>query len=270
MDGREVLSLHDGPIISNISLINKAFSELGEILHYDLIVDYLRINWAYGSGLSEEEAKKILDIALKAGFYYESVDEQHYRRKNVELKSLDPLYEELELTCTPFKLKKRNREYSRVDLNKDSRFTVMDTEEGDAYVLLSRWNLLNDLAVRLFVQKKIMGITYYEASKLIKQHYEINDPEAFFFPHFDHRFKVTKSGKISLKDYETSQIKPYTREVTDFVKEEVARHVPEIVSFLKGHEGQFIKIRRLIANFFEIEAHKQEFGAYFQALNDQM
>lgn len=262
--------MKNGPVISNISLINKAFLELGSPLHYKLIVDYLRINWNLGKGIIEKEAMDILEIALNAGFYYEEVEEQHYSRKHLLASDLDMLYQELKDTKVPIKLNQRKPLYNIRDVNSDVRFIVMVTEVNDTYILLSEWNLLNDLGLRLFIRERLHNISLFEAVSWIKRYYEITDINALFFPHFDHRFVVTRNGKVSLKSYDESQIQMFSVEVTTFIREEVARYTPKLLMYLKNRYGEEIKIRTLVNVVFGIEAHSPKFTAYFAAVKDHL
>lgn len=262
--------MKNGPVVSNISLINKAFLELGSPLHYKLIVDYLRINWEHGKGLPEGEAKDILNIALNAKYYYEEVEEQHFQRKQAFNTVLDDLYKELKHSKVPIKQHPRKPAYKMTDLYSDPRFTIMVTEENDTYILLSEWNLLNDLVLRLFIKEKIVNISIFEALQLIKQRYQITDRNALFFPHFDHRFTVTRNGKVSLKSYDESQLQTYSIEVTSYIREEVARRTPKLVSLVKEEYGEEVKIRTLIRMAFHIEAHTPKFPAYFVAVKEHL
>ncbi len=262
--------MKNGPVISNISLINKAFSEIGSPLHYKLIVDYLRINWDLGRGIVEKEASRILDYALNAGFYYEEVEEQHFQRKQSYSNNLDGLYKELKQTKVPIRQNQKKPIYNIKDLYSDARFTIMVTENNDTYILLSEWNLLNDLALRLFIREQLTNIHLFQAAQKIKQHYQITDLNALFFPHFDHRFTVTKSGKVSLKSYDVSQIQTYSIDVTKYIREEVARFTPKLLSYLKERYGEEVKIRSLVNAVFGIEAHTPKFTAYFAAVKDHL
>lgn len=262
--------MRNGPVVSNISLINKAFLELGSPLHYKLIVDYLRVNWDHGKGIKEEEAKKFLDLALEAKYYYEEVEEQHYQRKQTYCSDLDPLYEKLKREKIPFKYNSKTTTYKFRDLNSDSRFTIMTTKTNEYYVLLSEWNLLNELAVRLFVKEKIKNISIFEAVQLIKKYYDITDENALFLPHFDHRFIIDKNGKVSLRSYDDKLIQNYTVEITDFIREEVARLTPKMLDILEEHYGNEVKIRSLINSVFKIETHTPKFSAYFVAVKEHL
>lgn len=262
--------MKNGPVISNISLINKALLELGSPLHYKLFVDYLRINWNLGKGIKEKEAIDILNIALNAGFYYEEVEEQHYCRKQLHSSNLDKLYQELKDTKVPIKQNQKKPLYNLRDVNIDVRFTVMVTEVNDTYILLSEWNLLNDLGLRLFIREHLHNIPIFEAVSMIKRYYDITDSYALFFPHFDHRFIVSRNGKVSLKSYDESQIQIYSNEVTNFIREEVARYTPKLLMYLKNRYGEEIKIRTLVNEVFGIEAHTPKFTAYFAAVKDHL
>ncbi|WP_423798182.1 sigma factor-like helix-turn-helix DNA-binding protein [Neobacillus sp. SAB-20_R2A] len=262
--------MKNGPVISNISLINKAFSELGSPLHYKLIVDYLRVNWDFGKGIIEAEAKKILNYALDAGFYYEEVKEQHFQRKQFSVANLDSLYDQLKYQKVPVKQNGKNPLYNLKDLYSDPRFTIMVTETNDTYILLSEWNLLNDLAIKLFIEEHLEKIPFFDALQRVKEHFQISDPNALFFPHFDSRFVVTKSGKVSLKSYDESQIVTYSIEITDFIREEVARRSPKILAYLKERYGEPLKIHELIKTVFQIEAHAPKFPAYYTAVKEHL
>lgn len=262
--------MKNGPVISNISLINKAFLEIGSPLHYKLIVDYLRINWDHGKGISEAEAQNILNIALNAKYYYEEVEEQHFQRKQFHCSDLDVLYDELKQTKVPVKQNTRKPLYKMTDLYTDPRFTIMVTEASETYILLSEWNLINDLAIRLFIKEEIHTTSIFEVVQLIKERYQITDRNALFLPHFDHRFIVTKKGMVSLKSYDESQIQTYTIEVTTYIREEVARRTPKLLSILEDHYGEEVKIRTLIKSVFNIEAHTPKFGAYFVAIKEYL
>lgn len=234
------------------------------------MVDYLRVNWTNGTGISEEEAKYKLNMALNAGYYYEEVEEQHYQRKQMYCDDLNELYDKLCHTKVPIKQNLKKPLYQVNDLYKDPRFTVMETENGDKYILLSEWNLLNDLAVRLFVKEHIENIPVFEAIKMIKQHYQITDSNAFFFPHFDSRFTVRNNGKVSLKSYDDSHIYSFTTEVTHYIREEVARSTPKLISYLKEKYGEDVKIRSLIKAVFNIEVHYPKFSAYFLSVKEHL
>lgn len=84
--------MKNGPVFSNITMINKCFSDLGTPLPYSMILDYLRMNWANGRGISEKEASKLLNIALNANYYYTEITPQHYQRKSQIMDELDTLH----------------------------------------------------------------------------------------------------------------------------------------------------------------------------------
>ncbi|WP_338472803.1 sigma-70 family RNA polymerase sigma factor [Niallia sp. XMNu-256] len=262
--------MKNGPVISNISLINKAFLEQGSPLHYRLIVDYLRVNWAHGAGTSEKDARYVLDVALNAGFYYEEVEEQHYQRKQSHCSHLDELYDTLFHSKVPMKQQLRNPLYQISNLFKDPRFTIMETEASEKYILLSEWNLINDLALQLFIKEHIENISIFEAVRVIKEHYQISDPNAFFFPHFDNRFTVKSNGKVSLKSYDESNLHSLSTEVTSYIREEVARSTPKLVTYLKNQYGEEVKIRSLIKAVFNIEVHYPKFPAYFLSVREHL
>jgi RNA polymerase primary sigma factor len=265
-----VLIMKNGPIFSNISMINKAFSHIGSPLHYKLIVDYMRVNWAHGRGLSEMDAKNFLDLAINAGYYYELTSDQHYQRKHQLIKDLDPLYIDLTMTKIPHKLNTRRSNYRLTDINRDERFSVITTENSENYILLNQWNLLNDLAIRLFIKKQLKNISIPEVTRLIKFTYRINDPHALFLPNIDYRFKMTAGGKVSLKDYDESVLQEFHVEVTPFIHEEVAKHTSQIINYLKEYSGETVKIREIIRVKFGIEVHLPKFSAYFESVKLQL
>ena len=43
--------MKNDPVFSNISMINKCFSDIGSPLPYSMILDYIRMNWANGRGI---------------------------------------------------------------------------------------------------------------------------------------------------------------------------------------------------------------------------
>ncbi|MEV5114449.1 hypothetical protein [Peribacillus frigoritolerans] len=103
---------------------------------------------------------------------------------------------------------------------------------------------------------------------MVKQHYQITDTNAFFFPHFDNRFIVKSNGKVALKSYDSSQIDSFSTEVTSYIREEVARNTPKLISYLKDQYGEEVKIRSLIKAVFNIEMHYPKFPAYFISVKD--
>lgn len=100
--------MKNGPIYSNISIINRAFRALGSPLHRDLIIDFVRTHWGNGRGLPLEEAQNLVKLALEAQFYYEKASEEdHFSRKEVYCKELDRLYYNMQINPYPYQYNSR-------------------------------------------------------------------------------------------------------------------------------------------------------------------
>ncbi|AKL94717.1 RNA polymerase, sigma 70 family subunit [Clostridium aceticum] len=263
--------MKNGPVFSNISMINRCFNELGSPLHYSLIIDYLRINWANGRGIHEEDAINYLNLALKAGHYYEEVERQHYQRRSMHFDKLHDLFDTLQTTCIPTQYLGRKSPYNLQEINMDPRFGVVTTDQNQTFILLSEWNLLNDLVVRFLNKQPLVKATILTITQLIKEEYQIEDSNAFFFPHIDNRFKVNKKGLVSLSElgYVNKEDK-IPSQITHFIREEVALCTPRILKLLASRLGEEVRIRDIIKSVFAIEVHQPSFSAYFEVVREHL
>lgn len=263
--------MKNGPVFSNITMINKCFSDIGSPLPYSMILDYLRMNWANGRGISEKEASTLLNLALNANYYYTEITPQHYQRKSQIMDELDSLYERLSETYIPINYNNKKMSFTLQKIYKDSRFSIITTDDGVNYILLSDWNLLNDLAIKLLNTQIIKQPTINKITQLIKDTFNIEDKNALFIPHIDNRFVMKKDGTVILSEFGYSSIDFDLKvEVTLFIREEIARTTPEILKILEGNIGIQLYIKDIIKEIYKLEIHRSAYPAYFEALKEYL
>ncbi|MFA9397876.1 MAG: sigma factor-like helix-turn-helix DNA-binding protein [Clostridiaceae bacterium] len=263
--------MKNGPVFSNITMINKCFSDTGSPLPYSMILDYLCMNWANGRGINKNDANKFLDFALNADYYYIEISPQHYQRRVELVVELDSLYENLKETYIPIKYNHKKAPFSLSKLYTDTRFSIITTDDNVNYILLSEWNLLNDLAVELLNNQLVKQPTINRITQLLKDNFDIEDKNALFIPHIDNRFILKKDGTITLSELGYSNIDFDLKvEITTFIREEIARTTAEIMKILKNNIGIQLHIRTIIKEIYKLEIHRSAYPAYFHALKEYL
>ncbi|OWZ84677.1 hypothetical protein [Natranaerobius trueperi] len=265
-----------GPVFSNISIINRAFCELGSPLPYDMLVEYVQVNWANGKGLDRKTSSEHVKTALSASFYFEEAFKGYYRKKEFQFKELDDLHDQLKETLVPQTFNStNNNKYQIKDIYLDPRFDVMEIENGSVdskYILLSEWELLNDLVIRIMAEDN-SNKTVKELTNQVKNKYEINNENALFIPQIDNRFTVTKD-LVSLSSSREQVIKElnddskFHVEVTPSIREQIAKKTHDIFSYITS--GTEVKIRNIVKNIFSLDVYKTNFPAYFQAVREHL
>jgi RNA polymerase primary sigma factor len=257
--------MKNGPIYSNISMINRAFRTLGSPLHRDLIIDFVRTHWGNGRGLPLEEAQNLVKLALEAQFYYEKASEEdHFSRKEVYCKELDRLYYDMQINPYPYQYNSRVINLTMIEIYLDPRFDTISSDDGIIYLVLSEWNLLNDLVYYYMVKNNIDKIPVSDIYRNILSKYSIDDPNAYFFPKIDPRFQVNRKQIVSLveKNYNEAFL---SVQVTDYIKEKVAMKIPIIKQFVMDSK-EAVKIRYIIKRIFNLQPHQPLFFPYFEAI----
>lgn len=263
--------MKNGPVFSNISMINKCFLDMGSPLPYSIILDYLCMNWANGRGIGKDEASNLLNHALNANYYYMETSPQHYQRKSQFISELDFLFKKLKETFIPVNYNNKKVAFTLQKIYSDTRFSVITTDDETNYILLSEWNLLNDLAIKLLNTQIVKQPTVPKITQLIKEKYNIEDKNALFIPHIDNRFIVKKDGMVVLSElgYSNSDFNLKV-EVTPFIKEEIARATPEIIKIFQNNIGIEIYLSSIIKEIYKLEIHKSAYPAYFEALKEYL
>jgi RNA polymerase primary sigma factor len=257
--------MKNGPIYSNISIINRAFRALGSPLHRDLIIDFVRTHWGNGRGLPLEEAQNLVKLALEAQFYYEKASEEdHFSRKEVYCKELDRLYYNMQINPYPYQYNSRIMNLTMSEIYLDPRFDTISSDDGIIYLVLSEWNLLNDLVYYYMVKNNIDKIPISDIYRNVLSKYSIDDPNAYFFPKIDPRFQVNRKQIVSLveKNYSEAFL---SVQVTDYIKEKVAMKIPIIKQFVMDSK-EAVKIRYIIKRIFNLQPHQPLFFPYFEAI----
>ncbi|MEJ9151134.1 sigma-70 family RNA polymerase sigma factor [Bacillus smithii] len=257
--------MKNGPVYSNISIINQAFRNLGSPLHRDLIIDFVRTHWGNGRGLPIEEAKELVKLPLEVQFYYEKTDEDdHFSRKEIHCEKLNHLYHNMKLNPYPQLYSRKTINVTMNEIYLDPRFDTIASDDGTIYLVLSEWNLLNDLIFRYMLKNNIDKISISEVYRNVLSKYSIDDPNAYFFPKIDPRFYVDRKQTVSLVEREyTESLVPI--QVTDYIKEKVAIHMPTIQKFVMNKK-EAVKIRHIIQHIFHLQPHHPLFSSYFKAI----
>lgn len=245
-------------------MINRAFRTLGSPLHRDLIVDFVRTHWGNGRGLPVEEARNFVKLPLEAQFYYKKTEEDdHFSRKEIYSEKLDRLYHSMQINPYP-QLYSRALQITMSDIYLDPRFDTISSEDGNIYIVLSKWNLLNDLVFRYMLKNHIDKIPVSDVYRSVLLKYSIDDPYAYFFPKIDPRFSVDRKQMVSL--VEKNDLDSFISiQITDYIKEKVALSIPTIKQFVMHKEG-FVKIRDVIRHVFQLQPHQALFSSYFAAI----
>jgi RNA polymerase primary sigma factor len=260
----------NGPVYSNISNINRAFRTFGSPLHFDLIVDYVRTNWENGRGTPLENAKNLVRLPLNAKFYFDTSEEDdHYIRKEFPSEKLNSLYHDLKLNPNPFLFSLKTISTSMKEIYLDPRFDTISTEDGAIHIILTEWNLLNDLVYRYMMSQNSCEFPVSDLYREVILKYEIDDPNAYFFPRIDTRFIVSRKNMVSLKFKEQVIDDLVSVQVTDYIRENVVIQLPLIRDYLIGHD-EAIKIRLIIQRFFSIQPHSTLFTTYFEAVKQSL
>jgi RNA polymerase primary sigma factor len=259
----------NGPVYSNISNINRAYGIFGSPLHVDLIIDYVRTHWENGRGTSLEDAQSKVKYPIEAQFYYSKAEEEdHYSRKIVACEKLNDLYNDMRWNPNPWLLSAKTIPVNIKEIYLDPRFDVVSSDEGKTYLILTDWNLLNDLVFRLLLKRNLKKIPIAEVYREVIMKYSIDDPNAYFFPKIDPRFKIGGGSTVSLASKEVYE-EPLSGQVTDYIKESVAIKLPEIKSYL-AEKDYSVKIREIIQKIFLIQPHFTLFTAYFEAVKQSL
>lgn len=261
--------MQNGPIYSNISNINRAFRIFGSPLHTDIIIDYVRTNWENGRGTSTENALNLVKYPLEAQFYYNKAEEEdHYLRRISICDKLDDLYKQMKWNPNPWLFSTKTAPVKLNEVYLDPRFDILSSDGGNIYLILTDWNLLNDLVFRFLVKNNINEIQIQEVYREVIMKYSIEDPSAYFFPKIDPRFKVNAKNTVSLLSRDLPDDKS-SGQVTEYIKENVAIKISIIKNYLADKEG-VIKIREIIQKFFLIQTHFSLFNAYFEAVKQSL
>ncbi|MFC4557303.1 sigma-70 family RNA polymerase sigma factor [Virgibacillus kekensis] len=259
--------MKNGPVYSNISIINRAFGTFGSPLHKDLIIDYVRTHWENGRGTSFEDAYNIVKYPLEAEFYYRKTEEQdHFSRKQALSEKLDELYSQLRMNPNPWIFSTKTVPVKLNEIYRDPRFDIVSSDGGKQYLILTEWNLLNDLVLRFMVKNGIKQTSIAEIFRDVIIKYEIDDREAYFFPKIDARFKVGRGNIVSLVTHEITE--DYSVHVTEYIMENVAIQIPMIKNYLL--DNGTTKIRTIIQDVFAIQPHFPLFTTYFEAIKKSL
>lgn len=260
--------MKNGPIYSNISNINRSFRTFGSPLHIDLIIDYVRTHWENGRGTTIENARDLVKRPLEAQFYYNKCEEEdHFERTEVICEKLNDLFQDMRWNPNPFLYSSKAISASMKDIYLDPRFDTISSDDGAFYLILSEWNLLNDLVIKHMVENNIPSMSMSELFREILTTYKIDDPNAYFFPKIDIRFKVDRKNTITIFNQESSE--ELSGQITDNIRENVAIHMPAIKNLLIN-EGMPISIREILQKFFAIQPHFPLFNSYFQAVKQSL
>lgn len=263
-----MILVKNGPVYSNISNINRSFRTFGSPLHIDLITDYVRTHWENGRGTTIENAQDLVKWPLKAQYYYaECEEEDHYIRKEVICEKLNDLFQQLRWYPNPFLYSNKAISATMNDINLDPRFDTISSDGGAIYLILTDWNLLNDLVMKHMMEHTIKAASISELYQEILSTYKIDDPNAYFFPKIDPRFHVSKKNIVSLINQDVFE--ELSGQVTEYIKENVVIHLPAIKNYLMAANAP-ISIREILQKIFSIQPHFPLFNSYFQAVKQSI
>ncbi|WP_214764652.1 hypothetical protein [Exiguobacterium sp. s141] len=256
-----------GVVSSNISYIQLAFNSLHtDVLTREKLIEYLMMIWDSGRGCKREDAVRILDSALGAKSPSLISDGECVRRENSPSPRFDSIEKELRQNREPVLMTKELNRLTTA-LYKDSRFIVLNGKHGrkDAqYIILSEWQLLNDLVHRYMYKNKLENIVRHDVIARVKSYYDIQESNVLFFPKVDSRFK-TSYQRISLNDYDNPPM-DYNITVSPDILEEIEEQKGAIIEHLKRNRETPIKIREIIQKYFRKQPYENIFSAYYEGL----
>lgn len=256
-----------GVVSSNISYIQLAFNSLHtDVLTREKLIEYLMMIWDSGRGCKREVAVLNLNSALEANVPSVISEGDYVRRKNEPSSRFDSLERELRQNREPI-LMAKDVEKEIAQLYKDPRFIVLKGKYGrkDAqYIILSEWQLLNDLVHRYMYKNKLENIVRHDVIAQVKSYYDIQDSNVLFFPKVDSRFK-TSYQRISLNDYSNPPL-DYNIMVSPDILEEIEEQKGAIIEHLKRNRETPIKIREIIQKYFRKQPYENIFSAYYEGL----
>jgi len=256
-----------GVVSSNISYIQLAFNSLHtDVLTREKLIEYLMMIWDSGRGCKREDAVRNLTTALEANVPSVISEGDYVRRKNDPSSQFDSLERELRQNREPI-LMSKDLKNKIASLYKDPRFIVLNGKHGhkDAqYIILSEWQLLNDLVHRYMYKNKLENIVRHDVIAQVKSYYDIQDSNVLFFPKVDSRFK-TSYQRISLNDYDNPPM-DYNITVSPDILEEIEEQKGAIIEHLKRNRETPIKIREIIQKYFRKQPYENIFSAYYEGL----
>ncbi|KRF39825.1 sigma-70 family RNA polymerase sigma factor [Paenibacillus sp. Soil787] len=261
-----------GPCYSNVSLIKKAiYQSRNGMLPFPDIVLYLKLNWSYESAISMS-TDKLVEMALYApkSFFHENENGLWEAKKQID-NNLDFIIDYVTKLHRPFQLKEVIKKFSindelkifEQDLLSDIRFTqIQDTP----YLMLSKWELMNDLVYEYMQRNEIGYIKQEEATKLVVNEYDLDEEMIIFAPNIDKRFSV--KGKYMYIVIEVQvDIANTIIAVPEEIKEEVARKSAEILRFIQS-VSEDIRTKDLIPAVFNVKANDSKFSIYYEAIEE--
>ncbi|WP_214806000.1 hypothetical protein [Exiguobacterium sp. s46] len=256
-----------GVISSNISYIQLAFNSLHtNVLTFDRMIEYLMMIWDSGRGCSKKDAEYQVNVALNAKNPSIVLEDGLIKRWNNQLTKFDDIERNLRKNREPILLTPELQK-KIASVYRDSRFIVLNGKIGNKdaqYIILSEWQLLNDLVHRYMFNNKLIDIPIFDVIKLVKSHYGINESNVLFFPKVDSRFKVTYR-RIKLNDYENPPLE-YNVAASEEILNEIKNHQGVIIEYLKRNRETHIKIREIIQKYFKKQPYENIFSAYYEGL----
>lgn len=260
--------MQNGPVYSNISIINRAFRTFGSPLHIDLIVDYVRTNWENGRGISADLALNYVKYPLEAHFYYKKGEEEdHFIRKESLCENLNELHEQMRWNPNPWLFSTKTVPVSLNEIYIDPRFDLLSSDGGKIYLILSYWNLLNDLVYQYMTKNNIDKISISDIYHDILTKYAIDDENAHFFPKIDPRYKVDRKNTVTL--VHKNLIDETSAQITEYIKETIAIQTPRIKNFLI-ERGEAVNLREILQHVFKIQPHFSLFNAYYEGVKQSL
>ncbi|HCN58370.1 MAG TPA: hypothetical protein DIS82_09435 [Exiguobacterium sp.] len=256
-----------GIVSSNISYIQLAFNSLHtDVLTQERLIDYLMMIWDSGRGCSKEDAIRQVNVALNAKSPSIVSTDGLIKRWNNPLDEFDNLESDLRKNREPILMTPvLQKEVST--LYRDSRFIVLNGKSGNKdaqYLILSEWQLLNDLVHRYMFNNMSKNIRIQDVIKLVKTHYGVDEANVLFFPKVDSRFKVIHR-KISLNDYENPPLE-YKVTASKEILKEIEQQKGTIIEYLKRNREIQIKIREVIQKYFQKQPYENIFSAYYEGI----
>lgn len=256
-----------GVISSNISYIQLAFNSLHtNVLTFDRMIEYLMMIWDSGRGCSKKDAEFQVNVALNAKNPSIILEDGLIKRWNSRVAKFDEIERDLRQNREPILLTP-NLQKKIASIYRDSRFIVLNGKIGmkDAqYIILSEWQLLNDLVHRYMFNNKLIDVPTLEVTTLVKSHYGVNESNVLFFPKVDSRFKLTYR-RIKLIDYENPPLE-YNVMASEEILNEIKNQKGAIVEYLKHNRETQIKIREIIQKYFRKQPYENIFSAYYEGV----
>ncbi|MGZ4159500.1 MAG: hypothetical protein ACXVNF_01700, partial [Neobacillus sp.] len=133
--------------------------------------------------------------------------------------------------------------------------------------MLSKWQLINNLVYEYLRDRNILVTSVKEVERTVRAIYKEVSTNAIFAPAIDKRFLLESDGtlkviqNVAVVDVEKEMVIP------NALINEVERHVPKIVEFIKNLAGEAVHNSTLLNKFFLITREQTSYSIYEKVLS---